>query len=470
MSLLRRWQIEIDSCTLESSGASCNDIASTLTSSTCTNVTFVLTFTIFNEGNSTEAITLYTGGKGNSRLKFINLNALPAGQNTSVSERVVVLNGCNGATLDINATAITSGPGPICQATASFSQVLPLLTSPPTSVPGTLAPSPAPQHVIGTNTGSPTAPGCSESSVLDFKTAGNGTTLHGGDFVGNDWFTKYGISIFAQGPGAFTPNGNARIFDSSKPGITGAGDLGLGSPNEKCSGGGPGVGIGGAPGTPGANCNALGNVLIVQDSDTSVPEDNEPGGNLIFMFSQPRTIVDLGLLNIASGTTVPLIIHTASGSRTILFVKGVGVNGYQNVPVGIASVVKLQVQFPGVGAVTHIGFCTPTFSDSPSMTPSSVPSGKPIALASVSPITPLPSAASDSPSLTPSSHPSMPAFVGTPTIQPSSALVPLTNVPSAPISSKAPFGVCGLTVSCFKIVVRKYIFKSVDSFFCLGQI
>jgi hypothetical protein len=429
----------IDSCILQNSGAPCSEIGSQLSASNCANVSFVLTFTIVNEGNSTESITLYTGGKGNSRLKFINLNPLPGGQNTSVSERVVVLNGCSGATLDINATAITSGPGPICEATASFSQALPLVTNPPSSLPGTSPPSVSP--VIGASTAAPTFKGCSENFVLDFKTAGNGTVLENGDYVGKDWYTEYGISIYAQGPGAFTPNGNARIFDTSRPGITGAGDLGLGSPNQLCSGGGPGVGSGGAPNATGANCNALGNVLIVQDSDTSVPEDNEPGGNLVFIFSPPRTILSIGLLNV--GSTVPLIMNTASGSRNIQFVASVGPNGYQDVSVGVASVVKLQVQLPGVGAVTQVGFCTASLSDSPSIAPSTTPSQIALPIVTTSPsAAPFASAAttvpaSNSPSFAPTAS----------TIAPSAALVPLSSAPSLPSPTKVPFGVCGLIVS-----------------------
>ena len=55
-----------------------------------------------------------------------------------------------------------------------------------------------------------------------------------------------------------------RIFDTSNPGTVEAGDPDLGSPNEKCNGGGPGVGLGREPGSTGENCKPLEYALIVQ--------------------------------------------------------------------------------------------------------------------------------------------------------------------------------------------------------------
>mmetsp|Transcript_25496 Transcript_25496/g.46032 ORF Transcript_25496/g.46032 Transcript_25496/m.46032 type:complete len:81 (-) Transcript_25496:194-436(-) len=66
-----------------------------------------------------------------------------------------------------------------------------------------------------------------------------------------------------------------RIFDSGNPGGEtryACGDSDLGTPNEKCSKNpGPGRGIGGEPGSPGENCEPLGNVLIVQEPGSRVP-------------------------------------------------------------------------------------------------------------------------------------------------------------------------------------------------------
>lgn len=56
----------------------------------------------------------------------------------------------------------------------------------------------------------------------------NRTFLNAGDYVGEDWLEEFGMTVFAVSTiGGFTPDGNARIFDTSDP----EGDFDLGSPN-----------------------------------------------------------------------------------------------------------------------------------------------------------------------------------------------------------------------------------------------
>jgi hypothetical protein len=108
-------------------------------------------------------------------------------------------------------------------------------------------------------------------------------------------FHKYKVSVSAQSRGGFTPNNAARIADTSNPPVD---DLDLGSPNEKCIGGGPGVGVGGGPEKPYPNCKPLGNVLIIQESNKTEVDDNYLGGNITFSFATSAVVQSLGILDI----------------------------------------------------------------------------------------------------------------------------------------------------------------------------
>ena len=69
---------------------------------------------------------------------------------------------------------------------------------------------------------------CFDMVSIGFDTAGNGTLLDDGDYVGSEWFDRYGLNVSAFSlVGGFTPDNHARIFDTSNP----QGDLDLGSPN-----------------------------------------------------------------------------------------------------------------------------------------------------------------------------------------------------------------------------------------------
>jgi hypothetical protein len=64
---------------------------------------------------------------------------------------------------------------------------------------------------------------------------------------------SYGLALASRKGFGMKP----RIFDTSNPGTVEAGVPNLGSPNEKCNGGGPGVILGGEPGSTGENCTPL---------------------------------------------------------------------------------------------------------------------------------------------------------------------------------------------------------------------
>jgi hypothetical protein len=90
-------------------------------------------------------------------------------------------------------------------------------------------------------------------------------------------------------------------------------DPDLGSPNLKCNPKGPGIGNGGIPSAAFPNCEALGNVLILQNPHitTDRPNDDPNGGCITFDFyglyhddGIDPLVNDFGLLDIEDGATI----------------------------------------------------------------------------------------------------------------------------------------------------------------------
>jgi len=105
---------------------------------------------------------------------------------------------------------------------------------------------------------------CSQCVSINFNTRGDGRPTAAGDYVRFQWINK-GLRIDAKANnGGYTPNQNARLFDTSNP----TADPDLGSPNAACPGGGKGVGNGGMPGRSGANCRSLGRKYTSQQSSS----------------------------------------------------------------------------------------------------------------------------------------------------------------------------------------------------------
>lgn len=130
-------------------------------------------------------------------------------------------------------------------------------------------------------------------ATIDFSELPNGEELKGGDYyLSNEWYNTYGLSLSATGGLGNKPP----LFNTSDIGTHKYGDPDLGSPNECCPNPGPGRGEGGEPGTPGANCEPLGNVLIIQEDNRrpEIPDDNVDGGVITFIFSEPWHIKSIG--------------------------------------------------------------------------------------------------------------------------------------------------------------------------------
>jgi hypothetical protein len=95
----------------------------------------------------------------------------------------------------------------------------------------------------------------------------------------------------------FADNGRkVNVFNSSV--VTQ--DPDLGSPNQACPGGGPGVGAGGGPTTEFPNCKAQGNLLIIQNPlvPANTPNDAADGGCITIEFARGIELANMGLLDL----------------------------------------------------------------------------------------------------------------------------------------------------------------------------
>ena len=211
--------------------------------------------------------------------------------------------------------------------------------------------------------------------TIDFQVDGDDFALIRGQYVSDDWFTRYGLTITAAATeGGFTPDGQARIFDSSTPGS----DPDLGSPNEDCAQlgqvSGPGQGAGGRRGQRGQNCNPLGNLLIIQSEDKSEPDDNPTGGNITFAFDVPvQEFLSIGLIDIENNDAYLVVDSEDLAAPVIVDIEGEGNNAVQTVSLPFTNVRSVTIHFPAEGAVTFIHFCAegdfPTASPLPTLPP-----------------------------------------------------------------------------------------------------
>jgi hypothetical protein len=164
-------------------------------------------------------------------------------------------------------------------------------------------------------------------------------------------------------------NNAVNVFDSSKIASRNKRDNpDLGSPNSAClnAGGGigPGKGSGGKPTAKYPNCEAQGNLLIIQNEGLipSIPNDSAYGGCFNFAFTQPVDLTNFGLLDIDEGSSVEISITTATLTTTTFdSPSDIGDNGFwkANVTMDLSPykrVVQMDICLPGSGAVSFIHF------------------------------------------------------------------------------------------------------------------
>jgi hypothetical protein len=189
-------------------------------------------------------------------------------------------------------------------------------------------------------------------TTVDFSVSARGTPLGGGLYVDDQW-TDYGFYLSSTGGYGTRP----RLFDTSDVGT----DPDLGSPNELCYPPGPGIGLAGAPGQTGVNCEYLGNVLIIQQDGPadSHPNDNANGGTITFDFPDMIDFVyDLGLLDMDDATSITVLYDTGRGMEaSIIDVPILGDNSVQRVRINKENVIQIRVNLTRSGAVTFVSFC-----------------------------------------------------------------------------------------------------------------
>mmetsp|Transcript_39615 Transcript_39615/g.60909 ORF Transcript_39615/g.60909 Transcript_39615/m.60909 type:complete len:627 (+) Transcript_39615:162-2042(+) len=221
--------------------------------------------------------------------------------------------------------------------------------------------------------------------TLDFANLVAGTYVH------DELVYSHGVTITAKRKGTnkgYTPingshqnsGGAAMVFDTRYPtGTTGQGlcsgddgDPDLGSPNAECPGGGPGHGLGGEPTrvrygnrepNPYSNCDAQGNVLVIQESDKSCPDDTADGGWLIFEFEQATEVGFAKLLDVDEGTTPDFHFTHGGGapSSSITNIPGTGDNGILKQPLNKSNVKQVSIEYWGSGSISELNyrFCPP---------------------------------------------------------------------------------------------------------------
>jgi hypothetical protein len=150
------------------------------------------------------------------------------------------------------------------------------------------------------------------------------------------------------------------IFDSSNP--TGE-DPDLGTPNQTCPGGGPGVGIGGEVGQPGENCVPRGNLLIIaedivdsnNDGLVDDPDDDLNGGTITFHWNTPTAPLRIVLMDIDNESAA-----VAVSNDTLLVTvdaTDLGNNSAQTLDLtGYPATDILVVRFSSSGAVAEIEY------------------------------------------------------------------------------------------------------------------
>lgn len=246
-------------------------------------------------------------------------------------------------------TTSTTKPTTTEEDITTTTQAVPVPTkTPPSAAPPTKSPpSPSPS----------TMPTVQKECVnIDFSKSADGVTLSGGKYVSDQW-ESLGLSLYASGGRGYLP----RLFNTSSVGN----DPDLGSPNEKCTPSGPGRGAGGEPGSDAPNCNPLGNVLIIQNSDESItiPDDNKNGGSIIFEFEEAVRFESLGLLDIDYKTSILIMTESESGRLAVLpriEVELKGDNSFFMLDINEENVKQVRVTFAHSGAVTEINFCPPS--------------------------------------------------------------------------------------------------------------
>lgn len=202
--------------------------------------------------------------------------------------------------------------------------------------------------------------------ILDWQTDADGNPLLPGQVIDDEFHSTTGISITLRAQSNAPDGSNVRaIFPSHAPPT----DVDLGTPNETCPGGGPGVGEGGEVGEPGENCTPQNNILIIPtigdgDGDgfiDGVPNDDARGGLAIFLFSGPVTVDYLEIIDQEDAETADIRAYSAvSGDPGSLITEvstmPLGDNSFQRLALAASGVRRLEVSYEGSGGLASLAY------------------------------------------------------------------------------------------------------------------
>jgi len=173
---------------------------------------------------------------------------------------------------------------------------------------------------------------CSEHTV-DFN------SLSRGEFVTDQFKIEMGMTVNCASDEGF----GCRIFDTAVPWgewesgsgcacsmetcseskKNACGDPDLGSPHMDCPGGGPGEGEDGGPDAEHPNCEARGNVLIIDENGPGMPpDDSQHGGKIRFLFDYPVDLNQVCILDVDAQEMTWLsvsLLRTRSSGDLILY-------------------------------------------------------------------------------------------------------------------------------------------------------
>ncbi|HSM56794.1 MAG TPA: hypothetical protein VK879_11630 [Candidatus Sulfomarinibacteraceae bacterium] len=212
-----------------------------------------------------------------------------------------------------------------------------------------------------------------EQVILDWQTDVDGNPLLPGQVIDDEFHSATGISITIKAQSAAPDGSDVRaIFPSHDPPVSPSGrtiDPDLGTPNETCPGGGPGIGEGGEVGQPGENCTPQHNILIIPtvgDSDgdgfiDGLPDDDARGGLGTFLFSEPVVVDYLEIIDQDDGETALIQAYSDVSGDPGSLIKEVstlplGDNSFQRIDLEALGVVRLDVNYEGSGGLANLAY------------------------------------------------------------------------------------------------------------------
>jgi hypothetical protein len=111
---------------------------------------------------------------------------------------------------------------------------------------------------------------------------------------------------------------------------------------------------------PYANCEPLGLVSIIQESDVSCPDDTGKGGFITFTFRHPVELVLTSLLDIDEGKTTPKLFVTREGGTPTTFeTEETGENGLYPLDIDpdvYTDVTMVDVKYWGSGSINSLKY------------------------------------------------------------------------------------------------------------------